>query len=102
MPDAWKRVERDIAKDLGTSRNPNTGEARADINKGIPLSVESKKRKKLPAWLWKAMQQAQDGAEEGQLPVAVLTETSQGKKARRLVVLPYEWLVTIAAALERR
>ena len=87
---SWKRTERDIAADFGTTRNPNTGEHRADINQGIPFSIESKKRRYLPNWLWKAMEQAQAGAQGTQTPIVVLTEVSQGKRARRLVVWRYE------------
>ena len=36
------------------------------------------------------MEQAQAGAQGTQTPIVVLTEVSQGKRARRLVVMRYE------------
>ncbi len=86
---AWKQQERVVAKDFGTHRLPNTGEHRLDISAG-PWAIEHKLRKRLPVLLWKAMQQAQGGAQDGQTPIVVLTEASRGRKAQRLVVMRYE------------
>ena len=85
----WKRAERQVASDFGTTRNPNDGRARLDISAG-PWAIEHKQRQRLPSWLWKAMEQAQAGAQGTQTPIVVLTEVSQGKRARRLVVMRYE------------
>lgn len=94
MTDArWKRNERQVAAAIGGTRLPNNGRPQADIVAG-PFAVESKARKSLPAWLTDALRQARNGA-DGRTPIVVLTEVSQGRKARRYVVMNFadfvEW-----------
>ena len=69
----WKAVERTIAKRLGGKRIGCTGQATADVVNDW-LSVEVKTRKRLPAWLFRALAQAQLFAGD-KLPVVVLHET---------------------------
>ncbi len=88
----WKRQERQVAEMLGSRRNPNTGEHRADIDAG-PFVVEHKARKSLPKWLTKALSQAtgasRDGG-KGQTPIVVLSEVKQGRKAERYVLMRFD------------
>ena len=92
---AWKRQERQVAAMMGSHRNPNTGEHRADINAG-PFVVEHKARKSLPAWLTKALSQATGAARDGgkgETPTVILSEVKRGVKAKRYVLLSLEnWL----------
>jgi hypothetical protein len=92
MPDKpWKVQEREVARMMGSHRNPNTGEHRTDIDAG-PFAVEHKARKSLPKWLTGALRQARNGA-NGRTPVVVLSEVRQGVRAKRYVVLSLEdWL----------
>ena len=88
----WKRQEREIAALLGSTRNPNTGEHRSDIDTPA-LAVEVKKKKELPGWFKDAVQQAVRAAQEGQTGIVVFSEVSQGRKAQRYVTLRLEdWL----------
>lgn len=85
----WKRQERAIAMVLRSSRIPNNGAGQPDIRiRGWAIQVKT--RKELPAWLWAAVDQAQRDAGEGECAAVVLSEVSQGRKARRLVVLDFE------------
>lgn len=92
---AWKAQERIVAAALGSKRNPNTGERRADINAG-PFVVEHKARKYLPKWLTKALSQATGAARDegkGETPIVILSEVKRGVKAKRYVLLSLEnWL----------
>ena len=85
----WKRQERQIAAQLGTRRLPNTGEAGPDI-RAHGWAVQVKTRRQLPAWLWAAVEQARRDAGAGERPAVVLADVSQGRKARRLVVLDFD------------
>jgi hypothetical protein len=92
----WKAHERQVAKALGTRRNPNTGERRSDITTDR-FSVEHKLRKRLPDWFHAAVEQsvaasAQEVTANGEpkLPIVIFTESRQGVKARRYVVLRFE------------
>lgn len=72
-----RRLEQAIAKFLGGRRMGNTGLATADVEVGEWLVVEVKQRKRLPAWIKKALAQAIHSAESHQLPVAILHEQYQ-------------------------
>ena len=80
----WKHTERAIAARLGGKRLGATGRAGADVVNDW-LAVEVKHRKRLPAWLRDALDQARTGAGE-RLPVVVLHEAGQ-RHADDLVVL---------------
>lgn len=85
----WKRQEREIATALGTRRLPNTGVSQADVRcPGWALQVKT--RKQLPAWLLEAVDQAVRDAGDDERPAVVLSHVSQGKKARRFVVLSFD------------
>lgn len=84
---AWKRQEREVAKLLGGTRNPNSGQSAPDIV-GVPgWSIEVKARKRLPAWLTHAYEQAARNAQAGERPMVILVEVSQGVKATRYAVI---------------
>ncbi len=85
----WKRQERQIAQALGGVRLPNTGAGQCDIRAGR-FAVQVKARETLPVWLTEAVAQAQRDAAAGETPVVVLSQVSQGRKARRLVVMALE------------
>jgi hypothetical protein len=93
----WKRQERAIATALGVRRIPNSGAGQPDI-RAAGWAIQVKTRQQLPAWLWDAIDQAQRDAGEGERPAVVLADVSQGRKARRLVVLDFDaWASTIGA-----
>jgi hypothetical protein len=84
----WKRQERQIAAALGTRRLPNNGQGQPDIR--VPgWALQVKTRKMLPAWLTEAMTPAARDADPAERAAVVLVEVSQGRKARRLVVLEF-------------
>ncbi len=85
----WKRQEREIATALGVTRIPNNGAGQPDI-RAYGWAVQVKTRKELPAWLWAAVDQAQQDACAGERAAVVLSEVIPGKRARRLVVLEFD------------
>jgi hypothetical protein len=85
----WKRQERAIALQLRSTRIPNSGAGQPDI-RAAGWAIQVKTRRALPAWLWAAVDQAARDAGEGEQPAVVLAEVSQGKRARRLVVLDFD------------
>ena len=71
----WKVCERRIAELLSGQRIPVTGRQRGDTAdiEHAALSIEVKSRKSLPAWLLKALNQAQAASKDGRkMPVVVL------------------------------
>ncbi len=92
----WQRQERAIAAALGTRRLPNVGAGQPDCR--CPgWAVQVKTRKELPGWLVAALDQAARDAGAGERPAVVLSAVSQGRKARRLVVLDFEdWRALVA------
>lgn len=85
----WKRQEREIARSLGTERLPDDNEGRPDCR--LPgWAIHIKTRATAPAWLWAALDQAKRDAGEGEYPAVVMSNVSQGKKARRVVLLDFE------------
>ena len=72
MPDAtWKQCERAIAARLGGKRTGPSGRAGPDVTSSW-LAVEVKTRRRLPAWLLDALQQARAGCSETRLPLVIL------------------------------
>jgi hypothetical protein len=85
----WKQAERRIAELLGGQRIPVTGRQRGDTPdiEHAALSIEVKSRKSLPAWLLKALNQAQAASRDGKkMPVVVLHQ-DHAPYAHSLVVL---------------
>ena len=85
----WKACERRIAELLGGQRVPVTGRQRGDTPdiEHATLSIEVKSRKSLPAWLLKALNQAQAATKDGKkMPVVVLHQ-DRTPYSRSLVVL---------------
>ena len=85
----WKVCERRIAELLGGQRVPITGRQRGDTPdiEHAALSIEVKSRKSLPAWLLKALNQAQAASNDGKkMPVVVLHQ-DHAPYAHSLVVL---------------
>lgn len=77
--ETWKSVERALASRLGGVRNPISGRQRgdkADIEHPT-LSLEIKHRKKLPDWIWDALDQAEKSKKNGQTPVVILHENKK-------------------------
>jgi hypothetical protein len=70
----WKACELRIAELLGGYRVLVTGRSRGDVPDGEhpKLTVEVKRRKRLPNWLEDAPRQAEASPKRAQLPVAVL------------------------------
>ena len=94
MPDArWKKQERSVAALLGGVRLPNSGRGQPDVRCPDGLACQVKTTTALPRWLTAAVAQAERDAEPGKLPVVVLCAVSQGKRARRLLVVDLETLV---------
>jgi len=95
----WKRAEREIASALGGQRLPNTGRGNPDVlTTDGRYAVQVKTRETLPAWLTDAVEQAKRDAGD-RLPMVVLNEVTQGKKARRLIVLDFDtWAVLLPTA----
>jgi hypothetical protein len=87
----WKACERRIAELLGGRRVPVSGRTRGDCPdvEHPTLSIECKSRKKLPAWIEDAMNQAEASAKDGRLPVVVLHE-DRAPYAESLVVVRLE------------
>lgn len=82
---AWKAHERRIAARLGGTRTGNRGTATADVTTDW-AAIECKERAKLPAWLERAMGQAERAADDAQLPLVVLHRKGQ-RSDNDLVVL---------------
>jgi hypothetical protein len=80
----WKQTERAIARRLNGKRQGAVGRKGPDVLT-CWLAVEVKHRKRLPAWLRDALDQARTGAGE-RLPVVVLHEAGQ-RHADDLVIL---------------
>jgi hypothetical protein len=85
----WKRHEREVARALGTERLPNSGSGQTDC-RPPGWAVQVKTRATVPQWLFDALGQTMRDAEPGERPAVVVVEVSQGRKARRLVLLPFE------------
>lgn len=79
MDKTWKAVERKFADYFGGVRVPVTGRQRGsapDIQHE-KFSFEVKHRKSLPAWLFDAMNQAEESRTDGQMALVVLHQKGQ-------------------------
>jgi hypothetical protein len=79
MDKPWKATERRTAAILGGKRAPVSGRGRGDVpDVAHPwLCPEVKHRKRLPAWLLDAMDQARAAARSDQLPCTILHEAGR-------------------------
>lgn len=87
----WKRVERDLAKDMGVRRIPVTGIDRhgADFEDAIAC-YQVKSRRAIPGWLWEWHQGIQGTATaKDKAGVVVLHQPGQDR-AKALVVLTWK------------
>lgn len=85
-----KRVEREVAKMLGTNRNPADGHSHTDIHAGR-YAVEVKARKALPKLLHTAMAQAEDDLKDGRdTPIVVFVESKIGALPIRYVLMRFD------------
>lgn len=76
---AWKNLEREIARDLGTERNwRGTSGDIPDVKDDL-LSIECKNQKAVPKFLYKVLDQAKDHA-EGKIPMAVVRRKGKHTK----------------------
>jgi hypothetical protein len=90
----WKTCERKVAALLGGTRIPVSGRGRGhspDIHHER-LSIEVKSRRKRPAWLEDAIEQAEACAQDGQLPLMVLHQDGQ-RYQNALIVTRLRYLV---------
>ncbi len=85
----WKNQERQIAAALGGVRLPNNGAGQPDVRAGR-YAVQIKARENLPVWLTQAVDQAERDAAADEVPVLVLSQVSQGRRARRYVVMTFD------------
>jgi hypothetical protein len=95
----WKRAERQVAAIVGGVRVPNVGKAAPDvICRG--WCIEVKLRSRLPLWLERGLAQAEAGAKErGLTPLLVIVcPQGQGKRAKRLAILPLHVLMALVGA----
>jgi len=81
----WKATERVIARRLGGQRLGAVGIAGPDVVTDS-LAIEVKQRKRLPAWLSGAMEQAVGAASGERIPVVILHQTGQRHDADLVVI----------------
>lgn len=72
----WKHAERRVANLLDGDRVGPSGTSTADVVTPW-AAVEVKHRRRLPAWLLNAVDQARQAANELQIPLAVLHQEGQ-------------------------
>ena len=80
---AWKRTERQVAKELGGVRVPITGRQRGDAPDvaHADYSIEVKYRQRIPAWILDGMEQAiASKTADDDLPVLIIRAKGQGIK----------------------
>ena len=93
---AWKHAERQLARLIGGQRLPNNGSGQPDVIVSGAVdtwAVEVKHRETLSAWLTDAVDQSDRNAGSDRIPAVVLVHTSQGRKARRLLVVDLARLI---------
>jgi hypothetical protein len=85
----WKKAERRMAKDMGCTRIPVTGERHgADFEDGI-AAYQVKVRRAIPGWLWDWLSGIRGNAEpRGKIGVLVLKKPRQ-RDEEGLVVLTW-------------
>lgn len=95
----WKKRELAIGKRFGVQRIPSMGKALPDLR--VPpgeqrahggLAIESKTWSGIPPRFWEALEQARRNASDGEIPVAVISESNKvrGRKPRFAVVLDFD------------
>jgi len=84
----WRRQGRAMARALGAERAAE-GDADAGAYRLPGWALRIKTRATAPAWLWAALDQAARDAGPEEYPAVVLAHVSQGRKARRLVLLDF-------------
>lgn len=85
----WTRQEREVLRQLGGERSARDDRREADVRVG-GWAVLLRERATAPAWVWKVLDRARRAAGPGERAAVVLTEVSQGRKARRLVLLDFD------------
>jgi len=91
MPDKlWKASERKISRLLGGQRAGAVGREGPDVIHPH-LAVEVKERRKLPAWLLSAVEQAIMGAPKDKLPMVVLHRAGDRYEDALVVVRLRDW-----------
>ena len=86
----WRRQEQSIAEALGTSRIPNAGARRSDME-SRQFGVEVKTMRAIPVRLRAALEQSVEACSTtGKVPVVVLNQPRVGRKPLRLVVMRFE------------
>ncbi len=68
---------------------PNSGRGQPDVV-ADQFAVQVKVRETLPLWLTEAVDQAERDAAADEVPVLVLSQVSQGRRARRYVVMTFD------------
>ncbi len=97
----WKAQERAVAAALGGRRLPNSGTGQPDVQ--LPgFALQIKTRRELPAWLWAAMEQAARDAGPDERPAVVLNQVTQGRRARRLLVIDLEIFAALIGTQAQR
>ncbi len=85
----WKRQEREITAMLGTTRLPNIG-AGQPCCRASGIANKIKTRRELSGWLADVMAQAARDCHEGEQLAVIHLHLSQSRKARPLLVHPFE------------
>lgn len=88
----WKRIERDMAKDVQTQRIPVTGERHGADFEDALACYQLKSRKAIPGWLWE-WHQGICGTAKGKDKAGVVVLHRPGqRRAEALVVLSWrDW-----------
>lgn len=85
----WTRQERVVLRQLGGDRSARDDWREADV-RVAGWAVLLRERATMPAWLWQLLDRARRAAGTGERAAVVLTEVSQGRKARRLVLMDFD------------
>ena len=104
MTKTWKNTERKIASLMQGKRNTVALQAgddkKADVEHSV-FGVEVKHRKKLPALLFNAMEQAKATADKNKIPVVVLHELNQRHENDFVVLRMSDFLVLCKEHLDK-
>jgi len=96
---AWKRSERDHARDVGTERIPVTGE-RAGADFATPLfAYQLKVRRRMPQWLFDWLDGIRGAATRDQVGVLVINRPRRPRRDAVVVVRWSDW-VALHGAIE--
>lgn len=72
----WKAAERRISQLLGGKRLGPTGTPQPDVVSDF-LVAEVKHKKRMPQWLWDAVEQAREQRDVQRMPIVVLHQYGQ-------------------------